>query len=238
MSDRSRSPRVERVHLEEAALEEQAKLVAAALSDDIRARLQQMVKEGLVKEGDFDLHAMSIFSALNPDLQDRVLSYCDTNKIYMTNARSKSGFLVAACEKARKGSLDARGFGTVDPYKEYLLTIAKPKREWVDLVPEQQWLEQTTDAQEVIFDVRVDPEAGVSAIRLCLQLDRTVRSVKERLAAVGVHMPVQKMKLREASIGYMRDERTLAYYNLKSGSKVQLVAKQRGGRRQAVEKMG
>ena len=65
------------------------------------------------------------------------------------NARSKSGFLVAACEKARrlgskfcidvafvrlrknmscelptnitnltrKGSLDARGFGTVDPYK-------------------------------------------------------------------------------------------------------------------------
>eukprot|EP00435_Cladocopium_sp_Y103_P019884 s840_g4.t2 len=183
-------------------------------------------------------YAMSIFSALNPDLQDRVLSYCDSNKIFMTNARSKSGFLVAACEKAKKGSLDARGFGTVDPYKEYLLTIAKPKREWVDLVPEQQWLEQTTDAQEVIFDVRADPEAGVSAIRLCLQLDRTVRSVKERLAAVGVQMPVQKMKLREASIGYMRDERTLAYYNLKSGSKVQLVAKQRGGRRQAIEKMG
>ena len=241
MAGRSRSPRakVERLPLEveEGAMEEQAKLLAAALSDDIRSRLQQMAKEGLVKEGDIDLHALSVFSALKPDLQDRVLSYCENHKIYLMNARSKSGFLVAACEKARKGSLDARGFGTVDPYREYLLAVAKPKRQFVDLVPEEQWLEQYANVQEVIFDVKADPQAGVSTIRLCLQLNRTVWAVKERLAAVGVRMPVEKMKLREARIGYMRDERTLAYYNLTTGSRVQLVAKQRGGRRQMEKTM-
>ncbi|CAK9024666.1 unnamed protein product [Durusdinium trenchii] len=176
---------------------------------------------------------MTALVGLKPDLQERVLNYCESNKVYLTNARSKAGFLVAACEKARKGALDERGFGAVDPYKEYLLALARPRKAVIDLVPEAEWLQRFTDAQEVVFNVKADPEIGVSTLRLALQLTHSVRAVKERLIAVGVGMPIHKMRLREANVGYLRDERTLAYYNLSSGSQLHLMPKKRAGRRLA-----
>ncbi|CAJ1355215.1 unnamed protein product [Effrenium voratum] len=177
---------------------------------------------------------MSSLVSLKPDLQDRVLTYCENNRIFLLNSRSKSGYLVAACEKARRGALDERGIGTVDPYRDYLLGMARPRRELIDLVPEEEWMQHSDpEAAQLIFDVKADPEIGVSTLRLALKLQHSVRSVKERLAAVGVKIPVQKMRLKEARVGFLRDERTLAYYNLSSGCKMQLVLKRRAGRRQA-----
>ena len=38
----------------------------------------------------------------------------------------------------------------------------------------------------------------------------------------------------QATVGYLRDERTLAFYNLASGSQIRLLQKQRAGRRQVL----
>eukprot|EP00440_Ansanella_granifera_P005237 gb/GFBE01005681.1/.p1 GENE.gb/GFBE01005681.1/~~gb/GFBE01005681.1/.p1 ORF type:complete len:263 (+),score=48.20 gb/GFBE01005681.1/:1-789(+) len=222
-------PLTEVVQLEARAVEEQVKLVESVLSDEVRTRLRGYVEEGLVKPGDFDLQAVSNLATLNKDLQERVLTYIDSNKVYLTHSRSKAGFLVSCCEKARRGALDEKGIGAVDPWRDYLLSIARPRPRQIELVPELEWLQRCPGAQEFLLDVQADPDVGVSVIRVSLQLFHSVLSVKEKLADIGVNIPVQKMRLKEATVGFLRDERTLAFYNLSSGMRLQLVPKRRGG---------
>lgn len=204
--------------------------VKASLSEDVYVRFQRFVHEGLLKQGDFDLEALVHLANLGADLQDRVLTYLDNNRIYLVNSRSKSGFLVAACEKARKGSLDEKGFGATDPWREYLLRVARPKPLQISLVPETEWAEQVKGPQEFFIDASAD-SVGVPNFRIWLQLLQTVAEVKGKLADVGLMMPPSKMRLKEASVGFLRDERTLAFYNLKAGSTLLLVLKRRAGHR-------
>ncbi|CAE7794120.1 unnamed protein product [Symbiodinium sp. CCMP2592] len=155
-----------------------------------------------------DHHAMSSLVHLSPDLQDRVLTYIDNTKVYFMNARSKSGYFVSACDKARRGALDEKGIGAVDPWKDHLLSIARPQVRPIDLVPEAEWLERFPDALEFIIGVPADEKVQVSYIRLSLLLSHTIASVKKKLADIGIRIPIPKMRLREARVGFMADERT------------------------------
>merc|ERR1719384_1367239 len=84
------------------------------LPADIRERLEKLFEEGLLKEGDLDLRSVTVFASLNEGLQARVMNHMENERIYVANARSKSGFLIATCDKAKTGCLDARGLGAVD----------------------------------------------------------------------------------------------------------------------------
>eukprot|EP00435_Cladocopium_sp_Y103_P041437 s252_g11.t1 len=131
-------------------------IVAVAIKQlpaDIRERLEKLFEdqhgrtipqEGLLKEGDLDLRAITVFASLNENLQSRVLNHMDaeTERIYVANARSKSGFLIATCDKAKTGCLDARGLGAIDPWRTALVAMATPKQKLVDLKSEQDWLDE------------------------------------------------------------------------------------------------
>merc|ERR1719201_1546732 len=112
------------------------------LPGKIRDRLEKLFSEGLLKENDLDLRSITVFASLNEGLQDRVMTHMENERIYVANARSKSGFLIATCDKAKTGCLDARGLGAIDPWRSALVAMATPKQRMMDLEPERDWLDK------------------------------------------------------------------------------------------------
>merc|ERR1712048_1228122 len=97
--------------------------------------------------------------------------YWEQERIFFAHSRSKSGFLVSVCDKARQGILDVRGFGTVDPWKVHLLAMATPKRELIELLPENIWIESHGE-HPIPFhvDVTIDTQIGVNVITVGVPL--------------------------------------------------------------------
>lgn len=203
----------------------------AALPAETRDRLRSIEEDGTLRKGELDVGSLVALRALSLPQQDQVLSYLETQKIYLANSRSRSGFVFAACERAKHGSLDPRGLGYRDPWRPFLLAAATPKRGLLDLVPEQVWLEMFGKTP-VRFSVDTSADRSLGGVRLTLtlSLDLTVSAVKARLVAVGVGIPSHKLQLQVAPVGFLRDERTLAYYNLDASKTLVLKCRTRGGK--------
>jgi len=209
---------------------ESAPALMEALPANIRARLHRLIDDGTVDKAAFDPESLTSLRALTDKLQDKVLQFLESERVFLMNSRSKSGFLVAACDKAKTGALDAMGMGAQDPWRDQLRASAVPKRAAVELVPEQQWLEQHgAEPARITVDVACDREIGVTSIALSAALTLTAGTIKERLATIGVKVPVHKMKLKDAGVGFLADARSLAFYNVRSGSVLQLLSRKRGG---------
>merc|ERR1719414_1030928 len=125
------------------------------LPTDIRERLEKLFEEGLLKEGDLDLRSITVFASLNEGLQARVMNHMETERIYVANARSKSGFMIATCDKAKTGCLDARGLGAIDPWRTALVAMATPKQRMIDLKSERDWLDEHEDKDNIKINVNV-----------------------------------------------------------------------------------
>merc|ERR1739845_297760 len=82
----------------------------------------------------------------------------------------------------------------------------------------------------LVIDVSADPSFGTRNLWLALDLRTTVEGVKDRLHHIGATIPKHKMKLNESFLGFLRDDRTLAFYNLNNGAMLTLSARVRGGR--------
>jgi len=205
-------------------------LLEDSLPPDTRRRLHNLFDDGSVRTHVFDREALTSLIELSDELQDRVMSYMESERTFLMHSRSKSGFLVAACEKVKAGALDAQGLGAYDPWRPYLMSIARPKFQLVNLVPEEEWLTQHgAEPARFLVDVSNDPRLQVQNMELAVDLRQTTLVVKQRLAEIGVGIPIHKMKLKELTLGFLRDCRTLAYYNLSSGSSLQLQCRIRGG---------
>ena len=63
-----------------------------------------------------------------------------------------------------------------------------------------------------------------------LPLAQTVAQLKEALQA-RVGLPAPRMNLKHAQWGFLKDHLSLAHYNLGPGSELQLLVRERGGRR-------
>jgi len=202
------------------------------LPGKIRDRLEKLFAEGLLKENDLDLRSITVFASLNEGLQDRVMTHMENERIYVANARSKSGFLIATCDKAKTGCLDARGLGAIDPWRSALVAMATPKQKMIDLEPERDWLDKYgTDPIKLHVNIgECEKEVGMQKVTVEVPLSDTAAAMKGKLAAMGIEsIPVNKMKLHNDTVGYLKDRYPLAYYNLLDGAEFELQKGKRAG---------
>jgi hypothetical protein len=198
----------------------------------IKERLEKLFEEGLLKENDLDLRSITVFASLNEGLQDRVMTHMENERIYVANARSKSGFLIATCDKAKTGCLDARGLGAIDPWRSALVAMATPKQKMIDLEPERDWLDKYgTDPIKLHVNLgAAEKEVGMPRVTVELPLTDTAAAVKSKLASMGIEsIPVNKMKLHTEPVGYLKDRYSLAFYNLNDGVELELSVRNRAG---------
>ena len=55
--------------------------------------------------------------------------------------------------------------------------------------------------------------------------------VKQQIGSIQGNMPESKQQLKHAKHGFLKDAQTLGYYNLTSGTELQLTVRSRGGRK-------
>eukprot|EP00931_Biecheleriopsis_adriatica_P020421 TRINITY_DN13652_c0_g1_i3.p1 TRINITY_DN13652_c0_g1~~TRINITY_DN13652_c0_g1_i3.p1 ORF type:complete len:465 (-),score=116.28 TRINITY_DN13652_c0_g1_i3:103-1437(-) len=233
-ASRSRSPKRDVQEAAKAGNSEQ-EIVSVAIKQlptDIRERLEKLFEEGLLKEGDLDLRCITVFASLNEGLQSRVMNHMETERIYVANARSKSGFLIATCDKAKTGCLDARGLGAIDPWRTALVAMATPKQKILSLKNEQDWLDDKGESPiKINVNVsEVENEIGMPSVTLELPLTETCAAVKAKLVAMGVRsIPANRMKLHTEPVGFLKERFTFAFYNLEAGVTLVLSQRKRGG---------
>jgi len=201
------------------------------LTPKIRERLEKLFTEGMLKENDLDLRSVTVFASLNEGLQDRVMTHMENERIYVANARSKSGFLIATCDKAKTGCLDARGLGAIDPWRSALVAMATPKQKQVELEPEREWIDKKgSEPVKLHINVAAAPEVGQPRVTVEVPLTESSEAVKRKLSSMGVDsIKVNLMKLYTESVGFLKDRFTLAYYNLADGAELELQKRVRGG---------
>jgi len=202
------------------------------LPQKIRERLEKLFEEGLLKENDLDLRSITVFASLNEGLQDRVMTHMENERIYVANARSKSGFLIATCDKAKTGCLDARGLGAIDPWRSALVAMATPKQKLLELEPERDWLDKYgTDSIKVHVNVGAcEKECGMAKVTVEIALNETAATIKSKLAALGIEsIAVNNMKLHNENVGFLKDCYNLAFYNLHDGAEIDLSKRTRAG---------
>ncbi|WOL04677.1 putative splicing factor 3A subunit 1 [Canna indica] len=111
----------------------------------------------------------------------------------------------------------------------------EPKRQRVDdvsLIPEDQFLAQHPGSVRVSVSVPNVDEGNLKGqiLEITVQsLAETVGSLKEKIAA-EVQLPANKQKL-SARAGFLKDNLTLAYYNIGPGETLTLALRERGGRK-------
>mmetsp|Transcript_7150 Transcript_7150/g.10551 ORF Transcript_7150/g.10551 Transcript_7150/m.10551 type:complete len:515 (+) Transcript_7150:824-2368(+) len=105
-----------------------------------------------------------------------------------------------------------------------------------NLIPAQKWAKKNPGLAEL--HIKVPEEGGDDSwgfrgqvIQLSADLMQTVKSLKEKLSGILGGMPVQKMKFKTNLHSVLKDNETLASYNIASGNILELSVKERGGRR-------
>ena len=136
---------------------------------------------------------------------------------------------MSACDRAKKGELDARGFGALDPWRNQLISECVPKKDFA-LVPEAEWATKLN--QEAInLKIGFNDSECVFPVGIC----ESFASIKDRLYTEVLGMDCgfsrSRLKLSHAEYGSLRDERTSAFYNLNDGDSLTVKIKMRGGRR-------
>lgn len=203
----------------------------------IRERLLVLFKEGTLRRGDLDVKSIMALQMLQEPLQIKVMEHMENDRVFLANARSKSGFLIAATDKAKRGELDVRGFGAIDPWKATLEALKCPvwsrsKYIVLNLLKEEEWIEANggeAAMRKLTVDVSAAPEKAAPSIEVEVSLNATIDEIKERVVAAGVFIPKSKMKLSAPKVGFLRAVRTVGFYNLAEGTGLKLALKTRGG---------
>jgi len=158
----------------------------------IRERLKALFDEGTLRRGDLDLKSIVTLGSLQEPLQVKVMEHMENDRVFLANARSKSGFLIAATDKAKRGELDVRGFGAIDPWKATLEALKCRQYSWkkwnlIKLDTEEEFAEANGGMDEVItFVVDISAcsdNAPSPTIDVSLPLSATIDEVKEKVVA-------------------------------------------------------
>eukprot|EP01018_Ginkgo_biloba_P023002 Gb_32888 [translate_table: standard] len=111
----------------------------------------------------------------------------------------------------------------------------EPKRQKVDevqLIPEDQFLAQHPGSVRISVSVPNVEEGNLKGqmLEITIQsLSETISSLKDKIAA-EVALPANKQKLSSRA-GFLKDNLSLAYYNIGPGETLTLALRERGGRK-------
>ncbi|ERN09458.1 hypothetical protein AMTRI_Chr09g32460 [Amborella trichopoda] len=111
----------------------------------------------------------------------------------------------------------------------------EPKRQKVDdaaLVPEDQFLAQHPGSTRIAVSVPNAEEGNLKGqvLEIMVQsLSETIGNLKEKIAG-EIQLPANKQKL-SGRTGFLKDNMTLAYYNIGPGETLTLALRERGGRK-------
>ncbi|KAF9595719.1 hypothetical protein IFM89_003461 [Coptis chinensis] len=111
----------------------------------------------------------------------------------------------------------------------------EPKRQRLDdslLLPEDQFLAQNQGPVRIVVSVPNVSELNLKAQPLDIKvqdLSETVGSLKEKIAG-EIQLPANKQKLTGRA-GFLKDNFSLAYYNIGAGQTLALALRERGGRK-------
>ncbi|CAG9319874.1 unnamed protein product [Blepharisma stoltei] len=104
------------------------------------------------------------------------------------------------------------------------------------LVPEQQWAKMHPGTSSI--HIRVPDDGGDNQwgfkgqiIQLSVDLLQSIQSIKQMLSGILGGMPPQKMKFKTHVHSVLKDQDTLAKYNISNGAMIELALKERGGRK-------
>jgi len=218
-----------------------------ALPQSTAKRLIKLFNDGAMRKSDLDVKSVMILAALQEPLQGKVMGHLEGERVFLSNSRSKAGFLVSACEKAKQGALDVRGFGAIDPWKAHLNAKSQGRRQSsyglaIDLKPEEEFLKKLQGIPEddtlpdecdsrvkLTINCKNDPNAGQQTVNLEVPYTSTIEDIKIKLTENGVTWKQNKIKLRDNNLGYLKNPYTLAYYNVKSEINLTIEERDRGG---------
>ncbi|KAJ3696394.1 hypothetical protein LUZ61_000099 [Rhynchospora tenuis] len=111
----------------------------------------------------------------------------------------------------------------------------EPKRQKLDdssLVPEDQFLAQHPGSARILVAVPNLEEGNLKGqvLEISVQsLSETISSLKEKIAG-EVQLPANKQKI-SGKAGFLKDNHSLAYYNITPGEALTLALRERGGRK-------
>lgn len=192
----------------------------------VRQKMQALYEDGTIRPGDIDSRCILNLQALQEPLQLKVFQHIERDRVFFTNARSKAGFLVGACEKAKRGELDVRGYGSIDPWAKQMAAVCVPVKRLINLVPEHKWLSQH-HSRPITLTITSDTHQPIT---ITCTLQDTISAIKDKLQSI--HCPIKRnqMKLIHPKLSVLKDTRSLAYYNL-TDTTLDLRKKFRGGRK-------
>lgn len=190
-----------------------------------RAKLEKLYEDGTLKTGDLDHKSLLTLQQLTESLQLKVIDYLETERLFLANSRSKAGFLVSACDRAKKGELDARGFGALDPWRAALVAECTP-RPAIKLVSEAEWI-ANSPSQSITLNITY----GDNTWPVACSLTDSVEAVKDFLAQAGIDVPRSRVKISHPVYGSLREDRSVAFYNLSDQEPLSMRLKVRGGKR-------
>eukprot|EP00741_Cyanophora_paradoxa_P022730 tig00021501_g21952.t1 len=101
----------------------------------------------------------------------------------------------------------------------------KTEEAGAELVPESEWAEQHPEPIPVSV---VGPNG--QSVSLTVAITDAISSIKEKIAA-QVDLAPNKQKISVAGRGFVKEERTFAYYNVPAGVVISVQPKTRGGRK-------
>ena len=104
------------------------------------------------------------------------------------------------------------------------------------LIPEQQWI--ASNPGPITLQVKLPVDSSNPAwnlngqvISVTIDIGATIKMVKQQIGSIQGNMPESKQQLKHAKHGFLKDAQTLGYYNLSSGTELQLTVRSRGGRK-------
>ncbi|OMJ90611.1 hypothetical protein SteCoe_7010 [Stentor coeruleus] len=105
-----------------------------------------------------------------------------------------------------------------------------------NLLPEKQWAQMHQGSVPLHIQIPTeggDPNWGFRGqiLQISVDIKQLVGEIKSQLSEILGGMPIQKMKLKNNIHSVLKDQNTLAHYNILPASIVELAIKERGGRR-------
>ena len=192
-----------------------------------REKLTKLFDDGTLRNGELDHKSVLTLNALSEPLQLKVIEHLETERLFLTNSRSKAGFLVSACEKAKRGELDARGFGALDPWRSQLQAECLP-RPGINLLSPEEWTAKQNTGQ---VKLTIITPTG-TCTPLTVGLDHAFSKIKDVIyESVTPDFSRSRLKLSHPIYGSLRDNRSPAYYNLQNEDCLEIKIKMRGGRK-------